>query len=590
MAIKVSNPAFAGLKIQKKGVGFMKKKKLNSLVSIILILFMLVFTSACQGPTSTSDTSKQTESTEEASSGKEAGTEKEDTTSSSLISKEKITLSILTTEWANIQVGSDMPVYKELEKRTNIHLDFQLLPLTDPAEKFNLIMASEDLPDIVAYADGAALNKYGMEGAFIPLQDLIKKYAPDIKKAYDNPLPDEPLPYRQNAWAEVTAGDGNIYTIALISAANAIGAVYAIRVDWLEKLGLKIPETADDLYQVLKAFKEQDPNGNGKADEIPFAAGQGGKTGRILPVVNAFDAHIGFYVDPSDDTIKYGPVEENFKEGLAFLNKLYKEGLLEEDYLTATNDQWLARATGNQVGFAFLWPASGIGVANNGLKKLDPNFRFEPMPPLKSKSGKQYKDTATAGRLVQPRMAITVANKYPVETMKLFNYCFTEEGARLIEYGIEGIHHKIVDGKPVYTDLILNNPEGLDPEIARIKDGLIATALPYHMGWECHFQAMAKAAPWTVKAWELYREPGMVEAPLPTLKFTDQELARVNQLTAEINTYEDPMIDKFIMGVEPLDKFDEFVDNIKKAGLDELLKLYNDAYKRYKENAAKFSQ
>lgn len=567
----------------------MGEKRLKVLVSIILIAAMLVAMSACQSSTSKTGTEGSTETADSGDSGK-GQSEAEGEVGGLPISKEKITLSILTTEWGNIQVGNEMPVYQELEKRTNIHLDFQLLPLTNPEEKFNLIMASDDLPDIVAYANTKALNKYGMEGAFIPLQDLIEKYAPDIKKAYDNPLPGEPLPYQQNVWAEVTAGDGNIYTIALISAANAIGPVWAIRVDWLEKLGLKVPETADDLYQALKAFKEQDPNGNGQADEIPFAAGQGGKTGRIIPVINAFDAHIGFYVDPADDTIKYGPVEENFKEGLAFLNKLYKEGLIEEDYLTATNDQWIARATGNQVGYAFLWPASGIGIANNGLKKLDPNFRFEPIPPLKSKSGKQYKDTATAGSMVVPRMAITVANKYPVETMKLFNYCFTEEGARLIEYGIEGVHHQIVDGKPVYTDLITKNPEGLDPELARIKDGLIATALPYHMGWECHFQAMKEAAPWTVKSWELYREPGMVEAPLPSLQFTDQELARVNQLTAEINTYKDPMVDKFIMGVESLDKFDEFVNNIKKAGLDELLKLYNDAYKRYKENAAKASQ
>ena len=553
-----------------------------SLGCIVLSVWMLVLAAGCSGTPDTSDTNKGGELTAENTPTSNAAKPDEEEESLSRITEEKITLSILTTEWTGAQVGNDMPLYQELEKRTNIHLDFQLLPLTDPLEKFNLIMASGELPDIVGYANAEAINKYGMEGAFIPLQDLIAEHAPDIKMALDDPLPDDPLPYRQNGWAEITAGDGNIYTIPLFSSSNAIGAVYAIRVDWLEKLGLEMPETAEDLYDVLKAFKEQDPNGNEEADEIPLVAGQGGKTARIIPLINAFDAHINLYVDSKDDTIKYGPVEDNYKEGLMFLNKLYKEGLLEEDYLTATNDQWLARATGSQAGLMFVWPASGIGGANNGLQKVDPSYKFMPMPTLKSKSGAQYKDTNTAGRLIQPRMAISVSNPYPEETMKLLNYCFTEEGAMLIEYGIEGMHYNMVDGKPVYTDLILHNPDGLDPEAARVNDGLLTTALPYQMGWDCHFQAHADVAPWTVEAWKIYREPGMVEAPLPTLNFTDQELSKKNQLVAEIDTFKDPMIDKFIMGVEPLDKFNEFVEGMKRAGLDELLEIYNTAYKRYK--------
>ena len=86
-----------------------------------------------------------------------------------------------------------------------------------------------------------------------------------------------------------------------------------------------------------------------------------------------------------------------------------------------------------------------------------------------------------------------------------------------------------------------------------------------------------------MEAWTVYRESGMVEAPLPTLSFTDQELSRKNQLVAEIDTFKDPMIDQFIMGVAPLDQFDAFVEGINQAGLPELLEIYNTAYQRYKE-------
>lgn len=552
----------------------MKKRRLISMVSVLLVIVMLALASGCQ------NTAKPVEG-EDVSPTDQPNSED---IPSSYISEEKITLKLLTTEWNNVQVGSDMPVYQELEKRTNIHLDIQLLPLTDPEEKFNLIMAGGDLPDIVGYANNNALLKYGMEGAFIPLQDLIKELGPDIVKALDDPLPNDKLPYTQNNWAEITASNGNIYSVPLISSSNAIGAVYAIRTDWLEKLDLEVPETAEELYQVLKAFKERDPNENGEADELPLVAGQGGKTPTILPLVNAFDAHMDLYIDENDE-IKYGPVEENYKEGLMFLNRLYSEGLLEEDYLTATNDQFLARATGNKAGFMFAWPASGIGGATAGLQKLDPSYKFMPMAPLKSTSGARYKDTATAGRFLQPRNAITIANKYPEETMKLFNYIFTDEGTTLVSYGIEGEHYTMVDGKPKYTDLILNNPDGLDSELARVKDGLMITSLPYQIGWDCNFQAQQNA-PWTTETWELYREPGMVEMPFPTLSFSDAELAKKNQITAEINTYKDAMIDKFIMGIEPFEKFDEFIANINRAGLPEMLEISNAAYSKYKEFGA----
>ena len=393
----------------------MKRTRIIQLSCIILSLWMVISVVGCSKTNSGKggdSTAGRTPASDEKDNTKEKGK------SSSYITDKKITLSILTPEWTGGQVGNDMPVYQEMEKRTNIHLDFQLLPLTDPLEKFNLIMGSDKLPDILGFSNGEAINKYGMEGAFIPLQDLIEKYAPDIKKQLDDPLPGEILPYKQSGWGEATAGDGNVYTIPLFSSSNAIGAVYAIRVDWLEKLDKKMPETADELYDVLKAFREQDPNGNQKQDEIPLVAGQGGKTARIIPLINAFDAHMNLHVDPKDDTIKYGPVENNYQEGLSYLNKLYREKLLEEDYLTSTNDQWLARATGNQAGLMFVWPASGIGAANNGLQKLDSSYKFMPMAPLKSKSGAQFKDTNTAGRMIQPRMAISITNKYPEETMK----------------------------------------------------------------------------------------------------------------------------------------------------------------------------
>lgn len=235
-------------------------KKLPKVLSALLVAVMALSIGACgKNPESTESTGNTGGETAASTSG----TSSQSNSAGLPIVKDKITLRILSETRADIQLGNDMPVFQELEKRTNVHLDWELLPVTKPEEKLNLIMSSGQLPDLVSLSPYPELMvKYGMEGAFIPVQDLIKEHAPDIKKALDNPLPGDKLPYTMDCWAELTASDGNVYTVPLLSSANAIGAVYAIRDDWLQKLNLKTPETLDDLYTALKAFKEKDPNGN----------------------------------------------------------------------------------------------------------------------------------------------------------------------------------------------------------------------------------------------------------------------------------------------------------------------------------------
>lgn len=556
----------------------MLKRKLALMLSVV-VAASTFFTACSKEP-------KETVTPQGASQGTtKEGTKGSETTSKSVlpIVKDKMTLKILTSSSAVYPIGNEMPVLQELEKKTNVHLEFTLLPATNPLEKFNLIMASGDLPDLIAYNDVKLINKYGMDGAFIPVQDLIKKHAPNLTKALNNPLEGEKIPYKLNNWAEITAGDGNIYSVPLLSSANALGAAYGMRVDWLEKLGLKEPKTMDELYTALKAFKEKDPNGNGKADEIPFVSGQGSKTGRILPVINGIGAHIGLYIDEKDGKVKFGPVEPQFKEGLAMLSKWYKEGIIESDYLTSTRDQWLAKCTNNLAGFMLAWPGSGFSPVNTVLKKENPKAQFMPILP----PGGKPKDSAISGTYLVPRMAITVSNKHPEDTMRYFDFMFTDEGTMFAAYGVEGLDYKMVDGKPVWLDRVVKNPEGLDPETARLKDGVNWQMLPYQIGWQSHIDAMKDAAPWSVKVWEMYREPGVLEAPYPTLNYNADQLSKRNQITTEINTYKDAMIDKFIMGVEPIEKFDEYVNNINKAGLAELLKIENELYDAYKKLGSK---
>ncbi|MFD0462567.1 hypothetical protein ACFQY9_12540 [Microvirga aerilata] len=158
----------------------------------------------------------------------------------------------------------DWPTAKELQRLTGIKLKNTASNATTISrEAFNLLMASGDLPDIVA---GNELRhdfvRYGMEGAFQPLNDLIEKHAPNLKKF---------LASNPEIKKAITAPDGNIYWIPYVPDGKYARGWF-IRYDWLDKLGLKAPQTVDELYTVLQAFRDKDPNGNGQKDEVPSSS------------------------------------------------------------------------------------------------------------------------------------------------------------------------------------------------------------------------------------------------------------------------------------------------------------------------------
>jgi putative aldouronate transport system substrate-binding protein len=522
------------------------------------------------------------------------------------IVEEKLTLRVLTDKsypknYEDVIPGdSDTHIYHKLEEITNVHLDFEVLPgpTNEKLERLAAAIAAKEHFDILTCLYGP-IDKYGMEGALIPLQNLIKENAPNIQKVLEGSITDIMLPYQQNIKAEITAPDGNIYNIPMVSASNAIGPmisasnamgpVYAIRDDWLKRLSLEIPDTPDDLYKVLKSFKHNDPNGNGEEDEVPFSMEWGPWSYELMPLINGFGAHISLYVDEADDTIKFGPVEQVYKEGMAFLNKLWKEGLIDQEWEDYGGDRWPVLISSNRLGFQYAWPTCGICEGNSELMKIDKNYQFTPILPLKGPDGKRFKDTTTTGGIIIPgAAAISVANKHPKETIKYLDFLFTNEGSKLMNYGIEGIHYNIIGGKPVFSDLIMKHPDGLSPADALEKE-LGDIRLPALPRCDDTFEMTTPEYAAVIEACKLYRGPGIVEAPLPTLHFTDDEFDLGPSIIDEIVDYigigYDDMMGHFIKGRKSLDGFDDFVAQIKRMGLDEALRIYNEAYKRYKSFA-----
>jgi len=162
----------------------------------------------------------------------------------------------------------DWPVEQQAREWTNIHLkdvtvgaNMRTDENSGKTEVLNLMLASGKIPDIVGSSRiKDFVNQYGPEGAFMPLNDLIDEHAPNLKAFFEE---------KPEIAAAISAADGNMYYIPYLPDGK-YGRAYWIRTDWLNKLGLEVPETVEDYEKVLRAFKTQDPNGNGLADEVPY--------------------------------------------------------------------------------------------------------------------------------------------------------------------------------------------------------------------------------------------------------------------------------------------------------------------------------
>lgn len=466
---------------------------------------------------------------------------------------------------------NDNLVFQEMEKRTGIKVEWIHPPAGQGKEKFNLMLSSMDLPDVIVYdlmnAPGG-VSKYADDGVIIPLNDLIDKYAPNYKKYLDT-HPE----IRKN----VTAEDGNIYYFTMLRVDPTLRVFMGpqIRKDWLDKLQLPVPTTTDELYQVLKAFKEKDPNGNGKADEIPYSGVKFKDTefgiGKLLW---PFGVHYSFYQD--NGQVKFGPLEPGFKEGMLFIQKLYKEGLLDPDYVLLDRSKLDGKVMNHQVGALYHYQMQKF---MDTMRPKDPNFNIVAMPHLKGPNGTQsmFEEQYIHSTVPSNSAAITTANKNPAETVKWLDYAYSEEGHMLFNFGVEGQTYNMENGTPVYTDLIMNNPDGLIKSAAMGKYIMALNGWPMAQDPGYFNQMMPDFSIEAINVWKNVATSGI----LPLLSHTPEEEKKVATIMTEINTYADEMFDKFVMGIESLDNYEKFVATLKQMKIDEVIAIKQEALDRY---------
>lgn len=470
---------------------------------------------------------------------------------------------------------NDVMIFNEYEKMTNMNIDWQMVPHDSLEEQRNLALGSGNLPDAFHSASiGVAdIIRYGEQGVFIPLNDLIEEHAPNFSALMEE---------YPEIKAAVTMPDGNIYGFPQMAdpefLSYRMGPKPFVRQDWLEALNMDIPETTEQYYEYLKAVKEGDPS-NGEVDEIPFGAPY------IDPLFSYLRGAFGLAnkgstggyldLDPETSDYRFWPTSEAYKELLEYMNLLYSEGLIEENVYTIEHTQYLANQTDGKYG-SIIWysPLQIIGE--------EVGSQYTGLPQLQGPNGDKAWTTLYDAVLNPGAFVITSENEHPEATVRWIDHFYGPEGLKMFFMGFEGeTYEEDEDGNAVYMDHIVNSADGLsfEQELAKYLTfpggGFpTMTTLNYFQGAESQPDEMATA--------ELLA-PDLVEDPWLSIKHTNEETNELRGFGADIEKYVVEMRDKFIVGNEPLSNFDAYVAELEKMGLEDYMNLKIQAIERQQE-------
>jgi putative aldouronate transport system substrate-binding protein len=464
--------------------------------------------------------------------------------------------------------------FKDVENKTNIHLKFMHPPVGGEREQLNTMIAAQNLPDVIYYTNWDGIpggpGKMIADGTLVNIDPLIKKYAPNLLAFW------EKYPkFRAYTYTD----EGECFGMPYYRPDDT-GYVYhygfVIRGDWAEKLGVKVPTNTDEWYAYLKAVRDKDPNANGKQDEIPFA---GVKLPDLMETQRMFgiEPNSLFYLEKGQ--VIQSLKQPGYKEWLATMAKWYAEKLIDTDIFSTTRAMLDNKVLSDLAGS--LWSGAGTGQLGLYMKqkqnKGDKVFSLNPVSIPTTKSGERL-----GWIKIEPDIAagITTANKNPVETIKYFDYFFSDEGHMLSQLGPEGIVYNMKNGKLEFTDYATRNPDGLSFDSAVIKYGFACMSfVGYQVSdyWKFNISFSPQAAS-SDALWKNYT----VYKKLNGLRFTADESSMIAPILNDINTSLEETVSKVIAGQWPLSKFDAFVTQADKLGMQKLHEIYKSAYERNK--------
>ena len=520
------------------------------------------------------------------------------------IANEIVTIKILAPQDGEYSRSENLQTL-ELEEKLGIKIEWEIAPSGSMADKLSTVFLREkaDQPDIIMTGVGAADRlsmikeaELGAEGYILPLNEYLDNCSVGYAAAFEN------LPGLRDY---ITTPDGNIYSLP-----NVDGSLHVqynmklwINTTWLDNLGLEMPTTTDEFYDVLKAFKEQDANGNGDPDdEIPLSGVKSGAgtqiDGFLMAPFQLTPETSKLYVD--DGTVTFAPVTDGYREGLKYLNTLYEEKLLNpESFTQDKNNQVSVNEAGDVcVIGCFLAQRPGyacdLSTYPGNSKKWE---QYQCLAPLTNSETGQCIAAWSPYVMYQTGMTfITTASENPEAAFRLIDYLATQEGSIRSAYGIEGKQWRYavegefgLDGEPSYITSIPNSDTNVSwTQLAglirdtRFTVWLTTNPDPYAEGvkpLDGRQVVLYKGS----KLHEAVRQP--LESVMPSLFFSADVSSRISKLNTDVTDIQKQLMVAFIKGDIDINDdaaWADYLAQLETAGLSEYLELYQEAY----ENSA----
>lgn len=524
------------------------------------------------GATGNSSESSNSSAAESPKAEDGASSEAEDKLAPPNDGSDTLTIFGFASEWlpADKQDIEGIPFYEAWMEATGAKIDLTAIS-GDTSQQFNLMVAGgkENLADIICNVnmfEGGATAAYE-NGYIIDLTPYLDEYAPNYRKYLDE-HPDIDKMIKND--------DGRYLAFPLIRGDDAVCCFNGliVRKDWLDEAGLDLPVTIDDWYEMLTVFK------NDFGATAPYVMDATNRW-HYNNFASAYGTMYDFF--QIDGKVVYGPTQPGFKDFLAEMSKWYAEGLIDANYLQSTSDSRNAAISSGEAGA--LWGAvgGGIGKFMEALVDSGAQPEFEVIgvrTPVLNEGDKPMVGYKADNAGSNSGYAISTNCKNVELALKFLDYCYGEEGSILFNYGIEGTSFEMVDGEPVFTDLIVHNPDGYT----------MSQSMSYYIGashlggagyQDVGYYTQYQWRPQQQAALEAWSDADSAAHLLPPYSMTAAESKEASDIDTEIWTLVDEAVSKIITGEWPVDDWDAIVEEVNSMDLDRSLEIKQAALERY---------
>lgn len=462
---------------------------------------------------------------------------------------------------------ADMPIMPDVIEATGVTMKF--IECSDSAayEQFNLTVASGDYPDFMA------MNYYngGVESAFeddviIDLTDSIEENMPH----YMTWVEDADDYTKKSLYTQ----DGRILQVYTL-ASNVISEQgLSYRADWAEEFGMDSITTTEDMYQYLKNVKDKYDciypifiDNSGTLEGLTGAFGTAG--------MNLGQTDLGMMLN--GDTVESSLTSDSFRNYIQYFNKLYSEGLIK--------DNFFSEAYGPDYINAYVMEDNCAVTSIRGDKfttmtagATSPTFRFEALAPLVENEGDTYKFRMKSAMVGNGSMSITTGCEDPDLAMQFMNWFYTWDGYMLTNYGQEGVCFEYDgDGNPVYTEFIVNNPDGYN--VMNLRNMYTNPVFNNYNNATTVFYTYGETE---LAAFEVWNNNGTDECSMPTLSLTTDESSEYANIASTVYTYATEQVLKWMTGEAELtdESWDAYVAQCNDMGVADAVEIYQGVYDR----------